>query len=54
MAGFAAWGTLARLAIVGLIVVGVQAAVPTASDAQELKVSLNAPYDGSNAAFPCG
>src|SRR5579862_2982247 len=51
MPGLANWKVLARRTMLGLAAVGLLAARPVPGLAQELKVSLNAPYDGSNAAF---
>jgi NitT/TauT family transport system substrate-binding protein len=42
---------LARSTIAGLAAIGLLVGLTASGQAQELKVSLNAPYDGSNAAF---
>jgi len=51
MPGFAGWELSARWTIVAFAALGLLFGVPVLAHAQELKVSLNAPYDGSNAAF---
>lgn len=51
MPGFAGSGLFTRLLAAGLPALLVSLTAPVAGHAQELKVSLNAPYDGSNAAF---
>src|SRR5579871_5882395 len=51
MPGFAGLGRLARWSLSHLNKVGLLFGASTPGHAQELKVSLNAPYDGSNAAF---
>lgn len=51
MSGVARLRLFARLMIAGLSLTGLLLGVTSPGQAQELKVSLNAPYDGSNAAF---